>query len=290
MTRIAVQKTYKLFIGGKFPRTESARYMQATSPKGEFIANISRGSRKDVRDSVSAARKAFDSWAGKSAYNRGQILYRIAEVLESRADAFAQEITLQTGASKAAALAEVAASVDRLVWYAGWSDKFTQVFSSINPVASSYWNFTYPEATGVVGIVTPNDNPLLALVSLLAPVIVSGNCAIVIAPENYPLSAISFAEVLAASDVPGGVVNIITGLHKELVQPLASHMDVNALVYAGNDAATLKSIQTEAAENVKRIVARKNVNAKTWKSEAAQSPYWIQDTVEFKTAWHPVGS
>lgn len=288
--RLTVQKTYKLFIGGKFPRTESARFLQATGPKGDFLANISRASRKDVRDSVSAARKAFESWAGRSAYNRGQILYRIAEVLESRADAFAQEISLQNGATKAAALAEVAASVDRLVWYAGWSDKFTQIFSSINPVASAYWNFTAPEASGVVGIAVPNDNPLLALVSLMAPVIVSGNACVIVAPEKYPLSAVSFAEVLAASDVPGGVVNILTGLHSELITPLASHMDINAVVYAGNDASLIKNLQSEAAENVKRIVLRKNLNAKNWANAEAQSPYWIQDTVEFKTAWHPVGA
>ena len=288
--RLPVQKTYKLFIGGKFPRTESARYMQTKNSKGEFIANISRASRKDVRDSVVAARKAFDSWAGKSAYNRGQILYRIAEVLESRADAFAHEISLQTGATHKAALAEVSTSVDRLVWYAGWSDKFTQIFSSINPVASSYWNFTAPEASGVVGIAIPSDNPLLALVSLMAPAIVSGNVCVIVAPEKYPLSAVSFAEVLVASDVPGGVVNILTGLHSELITPLASHMDVNAVVYAGNDADLIKTLQSEAAENVKRIVVRKNLNAKNWATDAAQSPYWIQDTVEFKTAWHPVGA
>ena len=288
--RINVQKTYKLYIGGKFPRTESARFFQVESADGTSVANVCQGSRKDIRDAVKAARKAWSSWNGKSAYNRGQILYRIAEMLEDRRELFVQEIMSQTGGTKRTASDEVSKSIDRLIWYAGWSDKFMQLFSSINPVASNYWNFTFPDSTGVVALIAPEEKPLLGLVSKMAPTIVSGNTCVILASEEFPLSSISFAEVLATSDVPGGVVNIITGYKSELVSHIAKHMDVNAIDYSGQDAEMITEIQSLAAENVKRVVIRKTPVDDEWLDDSkAQSPYWIQDSVEYKTAWHPVG-
>ncbi|PIR24646.1 MAG: aldehyde dehydrogenase [Deltaproteobacteria bacterium CG_4_10_14_0_2_um_filter_43_8] len=290
MSRIPVNKTYKLYIGGKFPRTESARSLKVCAADGSFLANACHGSKKDIRDAVVAARKAFPDWSKKSAYNRGQILYRIAEILESRKETFLHELMAQTGATKAAANQEISKSIDRLIWYAGWSDKFMQIFSSINPVAGNYWNFTYPDATGVVGIVAPNEAPLLALVSKIAPCIVSGNTCVVIASEKFPLSSISLAEVLVASDVPGGVVNIITGITSELAPHLASHMDVNAVDYSGQDEKLIASLQNLGAENVKRVHIKRTPCKQEWlDDQKAQSPYFIQDLVEYKTAWHPVG-
>lgn len=292
-TRIPVLKTYKLFIGGKFPRSESARYYQIKGPRGKLIANASRGSRKDIRNAVRAAREAWRPWAERSAYNRGQILYRIAEILEERRSVFVDEICATTRSSRAAASvasAEVAKGVDRLIWYAGWADKYMQLFSSVNPVASPYWNFSYPDPTGVVGIVAPEEKPLLGLISKIAPATACGNTCVVIASESAPLTSITFAEVLAASDVPSGVVNIITGLKSELIEPLARHMDVNAIDYSGRDEAVIKALQEAGALNVKRIIIRREPKGDAWLDDSrAQSPYWISALTETKTAWHPVG-
>lgn len=290
-TRAEILKTYKLFIGGQFPRTESGRCFQITNPKTKKpLANVSQGSRKDVRDAVAAARKAFPGWSAKTAYNRGQILYRMAEILEKRRGEFAAEIEsmMKGGASKKAE-EEVNVSIDRLVWYAGWADKYTQILGTVNPVAQPYFNFTIPEPTGVVGIIAAEELALLPLVSKLAPAIVSGNTVVILASETFPLSAITFAEIVATSDVPAGAVNMITGFKKELIPHLAKHMDVNAVNYTGSDPATLKLLQEEGAANVKRIVAHDHPVGEAWFKAAAQSPYWINSFVEMKTTWHPIG-
>ncbi len=288
--RLSVQKTYKMFINGQFPRTESGRSLEMKDSKGKFLANICWGSRKDVREAVVAARKAFGGWAKKTAYLRGQILYRMAEMLEKRADEFVTEIVAMTGKTTIQARAEVEKSIDRLVWYAGWSDKFTPLFGTVNPVASSYFNFSVPEPTGVVGIVAPQQSPLLGLVSAIAPVIVSGNSCVVVASEKYPLCAISLGEVLVTSDLPAGVVNVVTGKGSELIPTMSKHMDVNALVDYRSDSVAFKSIQVDAAENVKRVVLHGGITEKGWYDDSAtQSPYWIQECTELKTAWHPIG-
>lgn len=278
--RLAVQKTYKLYIDGKFPRTESGRYYKLNDKNGKVIANICRASRKDFRDAVVVARKAQGDWQKKSAFNKGQILYRIAETLETRRLQFVSALGLQ-GVSEAAAQKEVSAAVDMLVYYAGWSDKYQQVFSSVNPVESSHFNFSFPEPTGVVAAIESQQQGLLNLVSLMAPALAGGNSIIILAAEKFPLTAIDFAEVLNASDVPGGVVNILTGFSKELHSHFSSHMDVNAIVYAGDDSTELKTIQTNAAGNVKRVVVVRNI--------AEESPYRIMELQEVKTTWHPVG-
>lgn len=278
--RLNIQKTYKLYIDGKFPRTESGRYYKLTDKAGKVIANICRSSRKDFRDAVVSSRKAHADWQKKTAYNKGQILYRIAETLETRKAQFIEVLQLQ-GESKAAAEKEVYAAIDMLVYYAGWSDKYQQIFSSVNPVESSYFNFSFPEPTGVVSAIAPQQNGLLGLVSCMAPAIVGGNSVIILAAEKYPLTAIDFAEVLNASDVPGGVINILTGNSKELHSHFSSHMDVNAIIYADNNKEQLKTIQLNAANNVKRVVVVKNI--------ADQNPYRILELQEIKTTWHPVG-
>ena len=283
-SRVPVDKTYKIYIGGKFPRTESGRYFPLQDSTGTLIANICRGSRKDFRNAVVAARGATAGWASASAYLRGQILYRIAEMLEGRQEQFVAELVLQ-GVGKRNAKKEVEASIDRLIYYAGWSDKYQQIFSAVNPVSSSHFNFSVLEPTGVVSVIAPDDSGLLGLVSNISPVIVGGNTCVALASEQMPLCAVSFAEVLHASDVPGGVVNILTGFRDELSGQFASHMDVNAIVFA-DDAAT-KSIQDKAADNLKRVIARAGIR---WDSDAGQSPYMIQDTQEVKTTWHPIGS
>jgi acyl-CoA reductase-like NAD-dependent aldehyde dehydrogenase len=283
-SRVPVEKTYKIYIGGKFPRTESGRYFPLKDSAGSVIANVCRGSRKDFRNAVVAARSAFGGWSSASAYLRGQILYRIAEMLEGRQEQFIAELVLQ-GQGKRSARKEVEASIDRLIYYAGWSDKYQQIFSAVNPVSSSHFNFSVLEPTGVVSVITPDDSGLLGLVSTIAPAIVGGNTCVVLASEQMPLCAVSFAEVLHAADVPGGVVNILTGFRDELTGQFASHMDVNAIVFADDDVA--KTVQEKAAENLKRVVARAGVR---WDSDAGQDPYMIQDTQEVKTTWHPIGS
>jgi acyl-CoA reductase-like NAD-dependent aldehyde dehydrogenase len=284
--RLDVLKTYKLFIGGKFPRGESGRCLAAKSLDGKTpLANYCRASRKDFRDAVVAARGAFAGWAKQSAYLRGQILYRAAEMLQQRSAELAAE--LQRAGSRGAKR-EVALAIDRLVYHAGWTDKYAQIFGTVNPVATSHFNFTTPEPTGVVAIICPDELALLGLVSLLAPVILSGNTAVLLASETVPLPAITFAEILATSDLPGGVVNILTGLREELVPQFASHMDVNAIVDAGPDAELSRAAQAGTAINLKRY-ARRELASLEWFSQKAEDPYWILDTVEFKTAWHPIG-
>ena len=264
--RLPVKKTYKLFLGGAFPRSESGRTYEVQG------ANVARGSRKDVRDAVRAARAAFGKWAGMTAYNRGQVLYRVAEMLEARTHDFAE----LTGSQD-----EVERAVDRVVWYAGWADKLAQVLGTSNPVAGSYFNFTIPEPTGVVGVVAPERPALLGLVSRVAPAIVGGNTAVVLASESEPLAAIELAEVLATSDVPGGVVNVITGYKSETAPVLAGHMDVNALDLAGADGSLdVPELERLAAENVKRVV-HGSVNG--------QSPWDAASFLELKTVWHPIG-
>ena len=279
--RLGIKKTYKLFIGGKFPRTESGRFIEFTGSDGEFLANVSWGSKKDFRNSVVAARSAQASWAGASAYLKGQILYRIAEVLDGRSGQFVDELMAQ-GLDEEAASKEVGEAIDLLVHYAGWSDKYSALFSTVNPVASSHFNFSVPEPMGVVGIIAPNRSGLLGLVSVLAPAIVGGNTVVLLASEKFPLTAISFAEVLATSDVPNGVVNILTGKHEELQVPFASHMDVNAVVLCGGSKAAIKAVELEAAENLKRVVKQAD-------RVLAASPYHILDLQETKTTWHPIG-
>ena len=282
--RLDVFKTYKLYIGGQFPRTESGRYYVATNSKGEQLANICLSSRKDIRDAVVAARTAFKGWSARAAFNRGQILYRIAEMLEGRKVQFIEELVKQD-AGKTQAQKEVSLAIDRLIWYAGWCDKYQQIFGTVNPVASSHFNFSVPEPTGVVAVVAPQDNSLLGLVSMIAPVIAGGNSCIILASESKPLCSITFAEVIHSSDVPAGVVNILTGKVSELASQFASHMDINAVIYCGKDVTIQKELQTKAATNVKRIIVHKNVN---WFTEQGQSPYFILDTEEIKTTWHPI--
>jgi acyl-CoA reductase-like NAD-dependent aldehyde dehydrogenase len=284
--RLAVKKTYKLYLGGKFPRSESGRCLPAKSASGEHLDNFSHASRKDFRDAVVSARSAFDGWNKATAYNRGQILYRAAEMLQNRASELAGEIARSTNVSAAKAGREVALAIDRLVHFAGWADKYAQVFSSVNPVASSHFNFTTPEPTGVVVVLAPDEPPLLALVSLVAPVILSGNTAVVIASEKFPLPAATFAEILATSDLPGGVVNLLTGKRAELAPHIASHLDVNAMVDGAGDAALSALLQTGVATNLKRYA---NHATTDWFSAKVEDPYRILDTIEFKTAWHPIG-
>lgn len=284
--RLAVAKTYKIFIDGKFPRTESGRYFPLEDKNGAVIANVCRSSRKDFRNAVVAARAAFPGWAGTSAYLRGQILYRVAEMLEGRLEQFVSELGTQ-GVAKKQAITEVEAAIDRVIYYAGWSDKYQQIFSSVNPVASAHFNFSVLEPTGVVAIIAPGESGLLGLVSTLMPAIVGGNTVVLLASESLPLTAMSFAEVLQAGDVPKGVVNILTGYRKELVVQFASHMDVNAVIYADDNEDIGRDIQVEAARNIKRVISR---SAAKWSSDAAQSPYLIRETQETKTTWHPVGN
>jgi acyl-CoA reductase-like NAD-dependent aldehyde dehydrogenase len=284
--RLAVRKTYKLFVGGDFPRSESGRSYPATGQDGELVARVARASRKDLREAVRSARGAFSGWSGKTAYNRGQVLYRVAELMEGRRDQFVEEVR-RAGATDPEA--GVDAAIDRWVWYAGWSDKIHHVLGSVNPVAAPYFNFTLPEPTGVVGIVAPPDAPLLGLVSRLAPAVVSGNCVVVLASERWPLPAVTLAEVLATSDVPGGVINILTGFTEELVPWLAGHMDVNALDVTGVPEALRQEVERLCAENVKRIVLAEGPQA-DWLADTAQSPYAVTAFMEMKTVWHPMGA
>ena len=290
--RIGVRKTYKLYIGGAFPRTESGRAYEVLDARGRLLANASRGTRKDIRDAVRAARTAFGGWAAKTAYNRSQILYRIAELMEGRREQFVAEVMDAEGIGRARATRAVDAATDRWVWYAGWADKYPQIIGTVNPVAGSYFNFSVPEPTGVVGVIAPEESSLLGLVSRLAPVIVSGNAAVVIASESRPLPAVTLTEVLATSDVSGGVVNLITGLRRELVGHLAAHMDVNALDAFGASPDEAGTLEEAAVENVKRFVRPPSAGLERfdWLADTAQSPYLIGEYVEIKTVWHPIGA
>ncbi len=283
--RLEVAKTYKLYLGGAFPRTESGRTIKLTDAKGNLLANTCRASRKDCREAVVFARAALRGWAGRSGYNRGQILYRAAEMLEGRTEQFVQELQ-SSGMTTAKARREVAASVDRLVHYAGWTDKYQQLFGTVNPVASSHFNFSLPEPTGVVVAIATKDAPLLGLVSMIAPAIAGGNTIVCLASETFPLSAITFGEVLHASDLPGGVVNLLTGQRDELIAPLSSHMDVNALVHADLEDRERKQVEEDSALNLKRIIG---LQSDDWFSEETEGPYPILDLQEIKTTWHPIG-
>ena len=282
MKRIEVLKTYKIYAGGKFPRTESGRYYLALNGKGDPIANMCRGSRKDIRNAVVFARKALGSWSGKTAFNRSQVLYRIAEVLEGRKSQFIEELILQ-GSTKSSALKEVESSIDRIVYYAGWCDKYCQIGSSVNPVSSSHFNFSTYEPVGIVGVIAPQDSSLYGLISTLMPVIAGGNSCVLLANEKTPLCAVTFAEVLHASDVPGGVVNIITGHISELIKPLATHMDVNAISIS-NLPGLKREIDLYSVDNLKRVRSY-DVN---WKSKENQALHLITDFQEIKTTWHPI--
>lgn len=286
--RLDVRKTYKLYIGGNFVRSESGRSLPVSDSQGRALDNICHASRKDLRDAVSAARPATEGWAKKSAYLRGQILYRAAEMLENRADSMSAEIERSTGAHSKKARAEVDLTIDRLVYFAGWTDKFTQVFGAVNPVATSHFNFSVPEPTGIVAVLAPDEPSLAGLVSAVAPVIVTGNSAIVVASEKFPLPALTFAEILATSDLPGGVINILSGQRKELIPHLAGHMDINAIVNATPGEEAHAALQAGTAINLKRY-SRRTLAPEDWLGPAGEDPYWILDTVEIKTAWHPIG-
>lgn len=283
MERLEVLKTYKIYIGGAFPRTESGRYYTPLDAAGNPIANMCQSSRKDLRNAVTAARKAFGGWSERAAFNRSQIIYRIAEILEGRSQQFVEELIKQ-GSTEAEAKQEVEMSIDRLVYYAGWCDKYQQIFSTVNPVASSHFNFSVLEPMGVVGILAPQENSLIGLISTIIPVIVGGNTCVVLASENLPLCAITLAEVLATSDVPGGIINILTGSRSELASHFGSHMDINALLYTGIHDAAFEKMAREGAENVKRVY-RYDVD---FKNETEQNPYYIKDYQEVKTTWHPI--
>lgn len=292
-SRIEVRKTYKLYIGGAFPRSESGRSYVVRGADGAALANACRASRKDLRDAVRAARKAQPGWAGKTAMNRGQVLYRVAELMEGRRDQFIAEVAATEGLRDDRAATVVDRAIDRWVWYAGWADKIAQVLGSSNPVAAPYFNFTIPEPTGVVGVVAPETSSLLGLVSRLAPPLVSGNAVVLVTSETRPLPAVTLSEVLATSDVPGGVVNILTGLKKELVPVLAAHVDVDALDTWGVPDAMRTDIELLAADDIKRI-ARRPITVREarfdWLDDrASERPEWIAAFLEMKTVWHPIG-
>ncbi|MFD5630605.1 aldehyde dehydrogenase family protein [Streptomyces sp. NPDC127072] len=283
--RLSVFKTYKLYVGGKFPRSESGRVYEVTDSKDRWLANAPQASRKDARDAVVAARKAFGGWSGATAYNRGQVLYRVAEMLEGRRDQFVREVADSEGLSKAKASAVVDAAVDRWVWYAGWTDKIAQVIGGANPVAGPYFNLSTPEPTGVVTVLAPQESSFLGLVSVIAPVIATGNTVVVVASERSPLPALSLGEVLATSDVPGGVVNILTGRTAEIAAPLAAHQDVNAIDLAGADEALAKELEIAAADNLKRVLRPQAVDY--FRTPGIER---LTAFLETKTVWHPTGA
>ena len=291
--RIEVRKTYKLYIGGAFPRTESGRSYPVSAADGAPLANACRASRKDLRDAVRAARKAFPDWAGKTAMNRGQVLYRVAELMEGRRDQFVAEVSAAEGLATGRASSVVDAAIDRWVWYAGWADKIGQVLGSSNPVAAPYFNFTIPEPTGVVGIVAPETSSLLGLISRLAPPLVAGNAVVLLASETRPLPAVTLTEVLATSDVPGGVVNLLTGRKRELIPVLAAHADVDALDTWGVPDDLRVDVERSAAEDIKRLLRRPttvNEARFDWLDDRiAERPEWIAAFLEMKTVWHPIG-
>ncbi len=283
MSRLEVLKTYKIFIGGQFPRTESGRYYTPLDSKGKALANICLSSRKDVRNAVVAARKAFGPWSERSAFNRGQILYRIAEMLEGRQAQFVDELMRQ-GSSKVAATNEVNLSIDRIVYYAGWCDKYNQVVSSVNPVSSSHFNFSSLEPMGVVGVVAEQSTSLIGLVSLILPAICGGNSTVVLASEKLPLCAVTFSEVVHSSDVPAGVINILTGSPEEMAATLASHMDVNALITSNLESQLSNKLSLLSVDNLKRKFDYE-VN---WVEKDKQALHYISDLQEIKTTWHPI--
>ena len=283
--RLDVRKTYKLYIGGQFPRSESGRSYVVNDAKGRLLANAAQASRKDARDAVQAARKAFPGWSGKTAYNRGQVVYRIAEVLEGRREQFEAELRASEGVTAAKARTFVDAAIDRLVWYAGWADKITQVVGNANPVAGPFFNLSSPEPSGVIAVVAPRG-PLLGLVSVVAPLVITGNTVVVIASEAHPLTAITLGEVMATSDLPGGVVNVLTGSVAEIAPWLASHMDVNGIDLTGvDDDALARDLEVAAAENLKRV--RRPAPGTDWLAEPDLDR--MTAFLETKTVWHPIG-
>ncbi|WP_328873453.1 aldehyde dehydrogenase family protein [Streptomyces sp. NBC_00287] len=286
--RLSVFKTYKLYVGGKFPRSESGRVYEVTDSKGNWLANAPLSSRKDARDAVVAARKGFGAWSGATAYNRGQILYRIAEMLEGRREQFVREVADAEGLSKSKAAAQVDAAIDRWVWYAGWTDKIAQIVGGANPVAGPYFNLSSPEPTGVVVVLAPQESSFLGLVSVIAPVIATGNTVIVIASEKSPLPALSLGEVLATSDLPGGVVNVLSGRTAEIATPLAAHQDVNAIDLAGADEVLAKELEIAAADNLKRVLRPQPVDEVDWSATPGLDR--MTAFLETKTVWHPTGS
>lgn len=293
-TRLDVKKTYKLYIGGAFPRSESGRSYEVLDARGRFLANAAQGSRKDARDAVVAARAAFAGWAGATAYNRGQVLYRVAEVMEGRRAQFVAEVRSSEGLTEARADAVVSAAIDRWVWYAGWTDKLAQILGGLNPVAGPYFDISAPEPTGVVGVLAPQGSSLLGLVSVLAPVIVSGNTAVVLTSEHRPLPAITLSEALATSDVPGGVVNLITGRTAEVAPWIASHRDVNAIDLTGAadaDGLAWGDLELAAAENLKRVLRPAGTGTAAVEPDWAATPDLSRVTafLETKTVWHPKG-
>ncbi|MCF6378765.1 aldehyde dehydrogenase family protein [Nocardioides KLBMP 9356] len=285
MSRIDVRKTYKLYIGGQFPRSESGRSYVVNDAKGRLLANAAQASRKDARDAVVAARAAFGGWSGRTAYNRAQVVYRIAEVLEGRRDQFEAELRASEGITPAKARSYVDAAIDRLVWYAGWADKITQVVGNANPVAGPYFNLSTPEPSGVIAVVAPRG-PLLGLVSVVAPLIITGNTVVVIASEQHPLTAITLGEVMATSDLPGGVVNVLTGSVAEIAPWLASHMDVNGIDLTGvEDAQLAADLEAASADNLKRV--RRPAPGTDWLAEPGLDR--MTRFLETKTVWHPIG-
>ncbi len=299
--RLSVLKTYKLYVGGKFPRSESGRVYEVQDSKGKWLANAPLSSRKDARDAVVAARKAFGGWSGATAYNRGQVLYRVAEMLEGRRDQFVREVADAEGLAKSKAAAQVDAAIDRWVWYAGWTDKIAQVVGGANPVAGPFFNLSTPEPTGVVAVLAPQDSSFLGLVSVIAPVIATGNTAVVVASEKAPLPALSLGEVLATSDVPGGVVNVLSGRTAEIAAPLAAHQDVNALDLTGADADLARDLEVAAADNLKRVlrppVAHHRPSQEALRAAPSDAVDFTADPgtarltafLETKTVWHPMG-
>ena len=283
--RLDVMKTYKIYIDGKFPRTESGRFYPLNDSDGKLIANICLSSRKDFREAVVAARKAQSGWSSKSAYNRGQVLYRIAEMLEGRREQFIHELKAQ-GSSTAQAEKEINLSIDRMLYYAGWCDKFQQVFSAVNPVESSHFNFSVPEAMGVISILSAENTGLLGLITAISPAIAGGNAVVILASTSKPLSAVTLGEVLNSSDVPSGVVNILTGQRTELLSHFSTHMDVNAIVYFGENGDEIKKLKESASLNVKRVSIYKDDELY---EDKTQNPYRIMDLQEIKTTWHPIG-
>ncbi|MFG1986220.1 aldehyde dehydrogenase family protein [Streptomyces albidoflavus] len=288
--RLSVFKTYKLYVGGKFPRSESGRVYEVTDSKDRPLANAPQSSRKDARDAVVAARKAFGGWSGATAYNRGQVLYRVAEMLEGRADQFTREVAEAEGLSRAKAAAQVSAAVDRWVWYAGWTDKIAQVAGGANPVAGPFFNLSSPEPTGVVAVLAPQRSSLLGLVSVLAPVLATGCTAVVVASEDRPLPALTLGEVLATSDVPGGAVNILSGRTAELAAPLAAHQDVNAIDLTGAPAELAVELERAAADNLKRVLRPADAEGDGEDFTAGPGIRRLTPFLETKTVWHPTGS
>lgn len=283
--RIAVTKTYKLYIGGAFPRSESGRSYPVVDAKGAFLANAAQGSRKDARDAVAAARKAFPGWSGATAYNRGQVLFRVAEVLEGRREQFIAEVAAAEGVAAKKAQSLVDAAVDRWVWYAGWTDKVATVLGASNPVAGPYFSFSVPEPTGVVAVLAPQQSSLLGLISVVAPVIATGNTAVVVTSQDRPLPAVTLSEVLATSDLPGGVVNVLTGRTAEIAPWLASHADVNALDLTGAPESTRADLERAAAGTVKRVLRARPAEDFTREPDPAR----LRAFLETKTVWHPIG-